>query len=615
MVQLGEYCEVCLLIFILTVFQAGVTLEWTNDTQRFLLEHFDTIHNSPSQIYHSALPLSPHSWLHKCYSAELLPIVKVVKGLPAGWGVCSRTVVLETFTRTLSYCNSSIAVGSVSGYIIILDTITGTQTAVLSGHTDQVFCVEFSLDGTSLVSGSYDKTVKLWDVQTGGVVKTFSGHTGLVWSVSISADYTTVASGSIDCTICLWDIKTGECHHTIKQQDEVFLVRFSPTDPQHLISISNDQVWQWDVSGNQIKPPFTGRHVSFSSDGAQFVSCWRETVTIHDSRSGATDFGFQNIGGQASWCTLSPDGRFVAVAADRTAYCWNITSSEPQLVETFVGHTDYITSLVFSSPTTLISASVDKSVRFWQFGAQPIDPVVIDARSTPLHSAPIKSITLHTKDGIFITSDSDGMVNTWDISTGIHKASFQTPAKDHKRDVQLIDKRLILVWYADGKDHVWDVGNKLLFEVKVQEAADDVRISGDGSMFFHLYAPSIWAWSIHTGEVVGEVEIGYSESEASLIVDGSKVWAHWPQSEYKGWDFGISGSTPIQLSGVPALSNGGILWDPRQGRIKDIATGGVMFQISGRFTNPTCVQCDCSYLVASYETGEMLVLGIEHTSI
>ena len=39
----------------------------------------------------------------------------------------------------------------------------------------------------------------------------------------------------------------------------------------------------------------------------------------------------------------------VAVAADRVAYCWDITSCKPHLIETFIGHTSKITVLVFSS--------------------------------------------------------------------------------------------------------------------------------------------------------------------------------------------------------------------------------------------------------------------------
>ena len=176
-----------------------------------------------------------------------------------------------------------------------------------------------------------------------------------------------------------------------------------------------------------------------------------------------------------------------------------------------------------------------------------------------------------------------------------------------------------MVYHANLKIHVWDAGNgKLLLEVdRVYGYAKDLRISGDGLKIFYLdtssiKTSSIWAWSIQTGEAAGKVEIGYDEGSGSLKVDGSKVWAHWPQSEYEGWDFGISGSTPIHLSGMPALSNGSILWDPRQGRIKNAVTGGVIFQLSGRFANPTDVQCDGSYLVAGYGSGGILVLELKH---
>ena len=103
MVHIGELWIECSLksVFIFLV-QAGISCQWVEDSQRLLLEHFDMIQNFPSQIYHS-LPFSPpSSWLHKYYDAELSGVVKVVKGLTAGWGICSRTVKLANIPITLA---------------------------------------------------------------------------------------------------------------------------------------------------------------------------------------------------------------------------------------------------------------------------------------------------------------------------------------------------------------------------------------------------------------------------------------------------------------------------------------------------------------------------------
>ena len=592
------------------IIQVGVLCKWASDGQRFLLEHFDTIYDSPSHIYHSALPLCPtSSWLHKSYSAELSQEVKVVKGLPAGWGTCSRTVSLGSRALDLSYWNNTIAVGSVGGDIIILDAITGSQMAVLSEHTGEVNALTFSSDGKSLVSGSDDMTVKLWDVQTGGVVKTFHGHTEQVWSVSISADHARIASGSEDNTIHLWDIQTGECHCIIEQQDLVRYINFSPTAPQHLLFVCDGTIQQWNINGHQVGPTCDGSHAAFSSDGNQFVSCKGSAVTVQNSSSGAILAEFHAFD-DVQYCCFSPDGRLVAVAAGWTAYVWDITSSKPHLVETFTGHTSYINSLAFSS-SSLVSASDDQSVKFWQIGAP--DPVVTDLKSPPPTSAVIKFITLQVNDGIIITGDSDGVVKIWDISTGLWKSSFQAPAKI-KRDVQLINGRLILVWYEDEKINIWDIekGELLLAVERPQWYVMDLRISGDGSRVFCLDRGSIQAWSVQTGEVVGETGIDYVSSVRSLTVDGTRVWAHYPNSKYQGWDFRTPGSIPVQLPNMtmPYLNNM-LVWDTNESRIRDTVTGKVVFQLPRRFGKLNHIQWIGCYFAACYDSTEVLILDLK----
>jgi WD40 repeat protein len=42
-----------------------------------------------------------------------------------------------------------------------LDITTGREIRTLSGHSDALLSVAFSLDGKQVVSGSFEKTIKL----------------------------------------------------------------------------------------------------------------------------------------------------------------------------------------------------------------------------------------------------------------------------------------------------------------------------------------------------------------------------------------------------------------------------------------------------------------------
>jgi len=623
MVCFGECCIDCLLELVLMFFQAGASCQWTTDSQRLILEYFDIIYDSPSHLYCSALKFPPSSsWLHQYYSVELPQDVKVVRGLSAGWGTCFRTVPLDRSIHALTCWEDTIAVGLGLGHIITLNAVTGSKIAGLSGHTDRVSSLTFSPDGTSLVSGSYDNTIKLWDMQTGGVVKTFQGHSGGICSVSISPNFTTIASGSDDKTIRLWDIQTGECYRMIQQESSVHSVHFFPLDPQHFISISGHKVWEWNIDGHKNAPQCDGSYAAFSFDGTKFVLCNWGIVQVQSSdfRTVVAEFHMENT--VTHHCCFSPDGRLVAISTGHTAYVWDITNSEPCLIETLIGHTNSITSLVFSSPTSLISTSRDRSVKFWQIGTSSRSPNVIDPKSI-LHTSPIKSITLQAKDRIAISSDSDGAVRIWNLSTGICKASFQTPAKGScLRDVQLIDNRLVLVWYTAEKIHIWDVEKgKLLQTVNAPwEIVMDLRISADGSKVFCMESNFIHAWYVWTGKVMGKVKMYIPwYRDTFLTTDGSKIWVKFPDQGIKGWDPGVPGSSSIeQCTSLPSRPHldfvGGIRKErSRLPGIEDTTTGKEIFRLSSRYSRPNDAQWDGQYLVAGYDTGEVLILDCNCT--
>jgi WD40 repeat protein len=599
-----------------TLVQAEVTDKWTHDSQHFLLEFFDTIRNSPSQIYYSALPLCPpSSWLYSSYTTELSREVRVVKRLPAGWDICFRTVALDNCPLGLAHWKDVIALGLESGDIVTLDGVTGTQVAVLSGHTGSVTSLGFSSDGTFLFSGSHDQTLKLWDIQTGGVVRTLYGHTNWVLSISISFNCKTIASGSKDNTIRLWDIQTGECLCIIEQLDSVKCVGFSPTNSQHLISVSGHVVQWWDISNLKIMHTYEGSYATFSSDGTHLALCKGRLTTVQNSDSGAIVAQCHTEDFSTS-CCFSPNGRLMAIADFFTIYIWNVMDPHPYLIETLRGHISNNMYLTFSS-SSLISTSWDQLVKFWQIGASLTDVVASDPESTLSGSGIIGSVILQVESGIAVTGDSDGVMKIWDISTGLCKASFQTPAREGLMDAQMIDGRLVVVWLGDEGINIWDTDkDELLQLVGVVERwpiARDLRISGDGTKVFLLIGKLIQAWSMWTGEAMGEVELEDESSLNLLHMGGSRVCLKFPNSLTLGWDFGISGppvplpNTSLEKSHLEFIGGSGRL---REGPfwIKDTVTGKEVFRLSGRYARPHKAQWNGLYLVVCYSSREALVL-------
>ena len=530
---------------------------------------------------------------------------------------------MSSFTWTISYHSGNIAIGSDSGDIIILDSTTGTQRAVLSGHTDMVSCVEFSSDGSFLVSGSRDKTIKLWDIQTGGAVRTFSGHADDVWCISISVDCTRIVSGSVDHTICLWNIQTGKCYCTL--EEFAHKIKFSPTNPLHFMSTYTDIVgidknFQWDTDGHQIKPLYDGCGAAFSPDGIQFVSCHKKVVTIWNLNSEVITSTFHVGGGNTRCCCFSPDSRLVAVTAGNIIQVWNITSSHPHLVRTFIGHVNKVISIVFSSPSTLVSVSFDKSVKFWQVNDLSAEPSTASLESIVLPL--VSSISLQVRDGIVISSDAAGGIKTWDISIGLHGVPTQSSTKDSRcGDTEQVNSRLIFVWYVGEMLKVWNAKKgEFIMQLHIPKHNTlDLRISGDGTKVFHIHNELIQAWDLWTGATIGTA--WYFNNVDLLAVDGSRVWIeyHFRRNDKRksiGWDFGTLGSSPVGLPTNPParlfLSNTKI-WDTNLCRILDIVTGKVAFQLPAQFGRPIDVQWNGQYLVISVKSKEELVLELHPT--
>jgi len=216
------------------------------------------------------------------------------------------------------------------------------------------------------------------------------------------------------------------------------------------------------------------------------------------------------------------------------------------------------------------------------------------------------------------------MVRIWDISTGLCKASFQTQAKDSQwMDSCFTDGRLISTWFTGSVIYIWDVEKgELLGTVDVPyNEIWAFRISGDGSKVFCLCNPSsIQAWSLWTGKVVGEVQLGCPRYiNPFLAIDNLRIWIRLtPPEGILGWDFGIIGSSPVELSDTsqnrPCLDFVGGIRKHRSllPGIQDTVTKKVVLQLPARLAGCADAQWDGQYLVVGYDSGEVLILECNH---
>ena len=113
---------------------------------------------------------------------------------------------------------------------------------------------------------------------------------------------------------------------------------------------------------------------------------------------------------------------------------------------------------------------------------------------------------------------------------------------------------------------------------------------------------------------MGQVEFDEEESVTSfLVVDGSTVWMNSIKNNM-GWNFRISDSSSLESCLVPLSRShldfvGGIRsFKSTIPPIEDTITGREFLRLPRNLGHPTDAQWDGQYLVAGYDTGDVLIL-------
>uniref|UniRef100_A0A8D0AJC7 WD repeat-containing protein 37 n=2 Tax=Sander lucioperca TaxID=283035 RepID=A0A8D0AJC7_SANLU len=248
------------------------------------------------------------------------------------------------------------------------------------------------------------------------LLKEYVGHRDGIWDLSITRTQPVVlGTASADHSALLWSIETGKCLlRYAGHAGSVNSIKFHPTE-QMALTASGDQtahIWRYMV---QLPAPQPPPDVSAPCDDDQDSSdreegevdgegpCEVPTVRL----ATATLKSHQGVVIAADWLV---GGRQVVTASwDRAANLYEVETSE--LVHTLTGHDQELTHCcTHPSQRLVVTSSRDTTFRLWDFR----DPSIHSVNVFQGHTDTVTSAVFTVGDNVVSGSD-DRTVKVWDL--------------------------------------------------------------------------------------------------------------------------------------------------------------------------------------------------------
>jgi endonuclease YncB( thermonuclease family) len=314
------------------------------------------------------------------------------------------------------------------------------ERAVLKGHGEAAFHLDFSPDGTLLASCG-EPRVKVWDLRTGREIATFEGPEDARWgrSVAFSPDGKSLAFSWDDGTIQFWDtIARGRVATLGRKADGIPALAYSsdgrilaftstPT-PSLDPSSRGTSIVLWDLVARKEVAALTGHamtifSIAVSPDDKTIVSAGADrTVRLWELGARRQRAVLQGHKGAVWAVAIARDGKTVASGcADGTIQFWDASTVE--LHATVKGHDSRITALAFAPDgKTMASTGGDNRLRLWDTTTRK-QRVAIEVPGERVHGVAF------APDGrTMATGNVDGIIRLWDMAD--HPAASRRQAGD-----------------------------------------------------------------------------------------------------------------------------------------------------------------------------------------
>jgi WD40 repeat protein len=332
---------------------------------------------------------------------------------------------------------------SLDGSIKLWETSTGKLiNSFDNAHKGGVLALAFTLDSCCIVTSGLDNTARIWQLSLARNSITLPGHGQPVSGVAASTNGL-IATASWDGNARIWDARTGAFVRGIRvgtQQSQLNGVAFSP-NARWLATV--------DTDGN--------------------AKVWA-TATLQLAKSLPLGFSAQAV-------VFSPDGRFLAAAANRTVHIWD-TQDWNKIVER-TAHGGPIYSIAFSPDSKrLATAGEDHMVKLW--------PIRMELEQLTLagHDGPVRSVAFSPDGSSIVTASEDGTARVWTTSpTGENLAINVGPEVLRTVAFSPDGRRIVSEGPEKNTAAIWDAhtGERLRDLVGHSDGVLDARFNLDGT--------------------------------------------------------------------------------------------------------------------------------------